>query len=290
MTHLYERPQNLDQALDLLPQQEWTLLAGGTDIYPAATEAFAWGRPAPDRILDLSALSSLGTIAETATAYRIGSLVTWSQVIESDLPDWFDCLRLAGREVGGVQIQNRGTVAGNICNASPAGDGVPALLVLDASVELRSAAAIRTLPIADFIRGNRRTDRRTDELVTAIIIPKRDAAARSTFRKLGARRYLVISIAMVAALVETGGDGRITFARVAVGACSEVAQRLHELESALIGRAIDAPLAALASDEALSALSPIGDVRGSATYRQQAATVLVGRTLEAFRSHPEVTA
>ena len=95
---------------------------------------------------------------------------------------------------------------------------------------------------------------------------------------------------MVAALVETGGDGRITFARVAVGACSEVAQRLHELESALIGRAIDAPLAALASDEALSALSPIEDVRGSATYRQQAATVLVGRTLEAFRSHPEVPA
>ena len=213
--------------------------------------------------------------------------MTWTQLIESDLPDWFECLRLAGREIGGVQIQNRGTLAGNLCNASPAADGVPALLVLDASVELQSATATRTLPLSEFIRGNRRTDRQPDELVTAIVVPKRDAAARSTFSKLGARRYLVISIAMVAALIESDTDGRITHARVAVGACSEVAQRLPALEAALTGREIAEPLAPLVSDEMLSDLTPIGDVRGSATYRRQAAATLIGRTLEHLQLIPE---
>lgn len=290
MTQAYERPENLDSALAMLPEQPWTILAGGTDIYPAATEAFAWGRPAPGHILDLTGVPSLSAIEETADTFRIGCLATWTALIEADLPGWFDCLRLAGREVGGAQIQNRGTLVGNICNASPAADGVPALLALDAAVELRTAAGIRVLPLGEFLLGNRRTARQANELVTAIVIPKRSAAARSIFCKLGARRYLVISIAMVAASIDTDARGRITHARVAVGACSEVAQRLPALEAEIVDHAADAPLDELVNDGMLSVLSPIEDVRGSAAYRRQAALVLVRRALSALRIDTEVAA
>jgi len=284
MMRRYERPDSIDDVLRLLPTEHWSLLAGGTDIYPAATEAFGWGQPAQNHILDLTGIPFLDAVEETATTFRIGCLVTWSTFIEANLPHWFECLRLAGREIGSAQIQNRGTLVGNICNASPAADGVPALLVLDALVELRSAKATRELPLADFIRGNRRTDCQADELVTAIIIPKRDTMTVSTFSKLGARRYLVISIAMVSALIETDSTGRIVHARVAVGACSEVAQRLPALEAALIGRAISDPIAAQVNAEIVSVLTPIGDLRGSATYRRQAASTLISRTLASLQS------
>jgi CO/xanthine dehydrogenase FAD-binding subunit len=279
----YARPKSLAAALAMLPDREWTIFAGGTDVYPAATEAFAWGRPGPAHILDVSAIKGLGDIEQTPDAFRIGCLVTWSRIIASDLPDWFKCLRLAGREVGGAQIQNRGTLAGNICNASPAADGVPALLALDAKVELHGAAGIRVVALADFILGNRQTMRGRDELVTAILVPKRAPGARSTFLKLGVRRYLVISIAMVAALIETGQDGRICHARIAVGACSEVAARLPALESALIGKPLNDALDDLVEDRMLAPLSPIDDIRASATYRRQSALVLVRRALRNLR-------
>ena len=290
MTPTYERPESLKAALDLLPKRPWTLLAGGTDVYPAATEAFAWGRAGPAHVLDLTAVDGLSSIEEKADAFRIGCLVTWTGLIEAGLPNWFDCLRLAGRDVGGVQIQNRGTLVGNICNASPAADGIPALLALDAEVELRSAGGHRTVPLEEFVLGNRRTVRHADELVAAILIPKRGSGARSTFSKLGARRYLVISIAMVAALVETDSSGRIGHARVAVGACSEVARRLPELETAITGRSIEEPLDAHVDEAMFSALSPIDDVRGSGEFRRAAALVLVRRALAALRADRKAAA
>jgi CO/xanthine dehydrogenase FAD-binding subunit len=134
--------------------------------------------------------------------------------------------------------------------------------------------------LADFILGNRRTALRRDELVTAIVVPKPRAAARSTFRKLGARKYLVISIVMVAALVETAPDGTITDARIAVGACSAVAQRLAPLEQALRGRKLTPGIGALVETAHLAALTPIDDVRGAAAYRSDAALTLVARSLE----------
>src|SRR5690606_35270448 len=123
-------------------------------------------------------------------------------------------------------IQNMASVAGNLCNASPAADGVPGLLVLDAEVELRSASATRTLALGDFILGNRKTALRPDEMVTAIRVPKTSTDGASAFEKLGARRYLVISIAMAAVRVVADDDGRVSSAAIAVGSCSAVAQRL----------------------------------------------------------------
>ena len=151
-------------------------------------------------------------------------------------------LKPAAREVGGVQIQNAGTVAGNLCNASPAADGVPPLLALDAEVELPRPRGAARLPLERLHHRQPATARR-DELVTAIHMPTRSDGARSTFLKLGARRYLVISIVMVAAMIAPDGDGpRRGMPRVAVGACSAVAQRLPGARSALLGRPADAGL------------------------------------------------
>jgi CO/xanthine dehydrogenase FAD-binding subunit len=267
----YTRPTRLDEALAVRAQGGFSVLAGGTDHYPARV-----GRSPQEDILDLTGIRELRGIAERRDHWRIGATTTWTEVIEAKLPPLFDCLRLAAREVGGVQIQNAGTVAGNLCNASPAADGVPPLLALDAAVELASERGRRTLPLAQFITGPRKTALAANEIVAAVLVPKPKHEARSRFIKLGARKYLVISIAMAAAVVE--GEGNIVRrARVAVGACSPVAQRLPALEATLVGKPLDP---GLARPEHLAPLSPIDDVRGSAGYRNQAALALVRRLLE----------
>ena len=143
MSEAYERPDSLDAALGLLAQGEWTVIAGGTDVYPMATDAHAWGGEGPRRLLDVTDIGEMRGIETRPDGHRIGGRVTWSDIVRADLPDYFDGLRLAAREVGGVQIQNRGTVAGNICNASPAADGVPPLLSLDAIVDIAGADGTR---------------------------------------------------------------------------------------------------------------------------------------------------
>lgn len=269
----YARPATIEEALTLLAGRRWRLLSGGTDLYPAQG-----AKPIADDILDLSVIASLRGVARDAHGLRIGARATWTDIVRADLPPAFDALRLAAREVGSVQIQNAGTVGGNLCNASPAADGVPPLLALDASVELVSPRGARVLPLAAFILGNRRTALAPDELLAAVLVPRSAMAGASTFLKLGARRYLVISIAMVAARLDIV-SGRVASASVAVGSCSEVATRLPELEADLAGRPADAALPALVETRHLGALSPIGDVRASAGYRREAARELVARAL-----------
>jgi CO/xanthine dehydrogenase FAD-binding subunit len=161
-------------------------------------------------------------------------------------------------------------------------------MVLDAEVELRSAAATRHLPLPVFILGNRRTALRPDELMTAIRVPKRSTGGSSAFVKLGARRYLVISIAMAAARIELGADGRIAAAAVAVGSCSAVARRLAGVEAALTGRQPGPNLAEALRTVELAELSPIDDVRGTAEYRREAAREIVLRAVAAASG--EITA
>jgi CO/xanthine dehydrogenase FAD-binding subunit len=271
----YARPRSLDEALGLLAAARWRILAGGTDFYPALGSA-----PLKDDVLDVSLLrDGLAGISETDGHYVIGALTRWADIVNAALPPAFDALAQAAREVGSVQIQNRATVAGNLCNASPAADGVPPLLALDAEVELRSQGCRRLVPLAAFIRGNRRTTISADELLTAIRVPKMAVRGRSAFVKLGARRYLVISIAMAAARIVAGPDGRVTAAAVAVGACSPVAMRLPALEAELIGRPADEMLGEAVEPRHLAALSPIDDVRGTAAYRVGAAREIVARAL-----------
>jgi xanthine dehydrogenase small subunit len=281
----YHRPATLDEALAIRAAHDVTVLAGGTDVYPAKASRAAWGDPAHKPVLDISRLTGLAGITEGHDHWRLGALTSWSDLIRADLPPLFDGYKLAAREVGGVQIQNRGTLAGNICTASPAGDGIPCLLALDASVELASLRGTRHLPLRAFNTGYRQTALAPDELVTALLVPKAGNGTRSHFLKLGARRYLVISIVMVAAVIESDEAGMIRSVRLAVGACSAVAQRLPLLEAALTGQSL-ADAARLVTPEHLSGLMPIDDIRGSAAHRLEAATVLVGDCLTALATGP----
>lgn len=268
----YLRPRGLEEALQALTRP-FTVLAGGTDFYPARV-----GRLVTEDVLDIAGIAALRGISETDAGWRLGATTTWSELVEAPLPPLFDGLIQAAREVGGRQIQNTGTIAGNICNASPAADAVPALLALDAEVELARNGGTRRLPLASFIIGVRKTELQPGELVVALHVPRRRHEARSAFLKLGARRYLVISIAMASTLVEVE-NGKVVAARVAVGACSPVAQRLPALEQALVGAPADAQLGERVEPGHLSPLSPIDDVRGSAGYRSDVALVLLRRLL-----------
>jgi CO/xanthine dehydrogenase FAD-binding subunit len=212
---------------------------------------------------------------------RIGGLTTWTELIRTPLPRCCDALKAAAREIGSVQIQNRGTVAGNLCNASPAADGVPPLVILDAEVELASATGSRRLLLEQFITGNRKTLRQPGEILAAVLIPRNIEHAKSCFLKLGARRYLVISISMVAALLQADSQGNVSEARIAVGSCSARAQRLRGLEKHLLGVPIEKGIGGAVAAEHLSPLAPIDDVRATAAYRREASLTLVRRALEA---------
>jgi CO/xanthine dehydrogenase FAD-binding subunit len=273
---LYFRPNSLQDALNVLADTRATILAGGTDVFPSLGD-----RPLSGPVLDISGLAEIRGIQLTAEHIVFGARTTWSEVLAASLPRGFDGLKAAAREVGSVQIQNAATIAGNLCNASPAADGVAALLALDAELVLASRGASRTLPLGEFILGNRKTARRPDEILTSIRVPRRVENALSTFLKLGARRYLVISIVMVAANLVVDSSGNIREALVCVGSCSAGALRLAELERALVGQPARPGLRHIVKADHLTRLSPIDDVRATAEYRRDAALTLVGRALEA---------
>jgi CO/xanthine dehydrogenase FAD-binding subunit len=263
-------PTSLDEAVAALAERPRTILAGGTDHFPARVAV----NPDED-ILDISFFAPR-TISRAGDVWRIPCGATWSDVIEAALPAQFDCLRAAARAIGGIQIQNAGTVVGNVCNASPAADGIPCLLTLDASIELMSASGARSMPLTDFLLGPRRTARRQDELVSAVLVPALDGQVRSVFSKLGGRSYLVISIAMIAVLARFGRDGTFADIRISVGACSATARRLNALEGELRGHGPDPTRV---RDHHLMDLAPIDDARGTASYRRAAALELIRRAI-----------
>jgi CO/xanthine dehydrogenase FAD-binding subunit len=272
---MYFQAQTIAEALHVLAAGESTILLGGTDLYAALVD-----RPQPARILDISAISGLKGIDTGQSEIRIGAAASWRDIAQATLPPCFYALQDAARNVGSIQIQNAGTVGGNLCNATPAADGVPPLLILDAEVEIAFLHGRRREPLSAFIQGNRRTSLRPGELLTQIIIPRTIDHGRSSFLKLGARRYLVISIVMVAACIATSEDGLVSDARIAVGACSAVASRLRALEKALISKPARRGLGEIAQPEHLAALSPIDDVRATAGYRLDAALQLVRNAIE----------
>ena len=230
---IYFRPEKLTDALDWLSAHasgNARVAAGCTDLFPATSASRLDGD-----ILDVTAIDELRTIEQSEQGWRFGGAVTWTEIIRADLPPAFDSLKLAAHEVGSVQIQNVGTLAGNLCNASPAADGSPGWLTLDAKIVLASKSRIRELPLADFMVGPRRTAIAADEILTEIRVSDSAARGLSTFLKLGARKYLVISIAMVAARLTIEQD-RISQAAIAVGSCSGVPVRLTDVEGRAFGK------------------------------------------------------
>lgn len=265
---LYLRPTTLAAALAARAERPCSVLAGGTDHFPLRAT-----QPRSETVLDIGAIASLRGIERRAEGWWIPALATWSDVIAAPLPAAFDGLKHAARQVGGRQIQNAGTLVGNLCHASPAADGIPCLLALNACVVLESLRGARVVTVADFVTGPRSTLLRQDELATGLLVP--DAGGVGRFEKLGARAYLVISVVMVAAWARLE-RGVIVEARVAVGACGPRAVLLAELAASLAGQR---PADAAISAAALAGLSPIDDIRAPAAYRHRAALELVRRAV-----------
>lgn len=237
-------------------------LAGATDLYVALN----FGTLQGTRFLDLWLLEPLRRIESRGATLSLGALVTYtsltrSRLVKQRLPMLVD----AARQVGGVQIQNRGTIGGNIANGSPAGDTLPVFASVDAVVVVRSAAAERRIPFGEFYSGYRASVVRPDELIVAVEIPP--VEGRQWFRKVGTRAAQAISKVVMAGV-------RSASPRVALGSVGPVVVRAREAERALEGRkGIDAAVAVLAQD-----ISPIDDVRSTAEYRR----VVAGNLLRQF--------
>ena len=270
----YLRPRTIDGALRAIADGH-TVLAGGTDVYPALV-----GRPAPAGVVDITAIDELRGIdqiraADSSRWLRIGAATTWTALTTITTVDpGCRALAEAAVEVGAIQIQNAGTIAGNLCTASPAGDGIPVLLALDAEVELLSPTRSRRLGIHEFVTDYRRTALAADELVVAVWIPQPEGRRRSAFVKCSTRSSLVISLAMVAVVTEHHTDGTVAAARVAVGACSPVAVRLPAVEAALLAGERRPWTAA-----DLAPLRPIDDIRATAGYRLDVLPALIDDAL-----------
>ncbi len=255
------QPRSLDEAIACRAIHPFaTVLAGGTDIM-VYLEA---GSLKPSSLLDLWKVDALRGITVQADGVRIGALTTWTDIArEARMPA---ALRDCARTVGALQIQNRGTVGGNIVNASPAGDSLPMWLVLDAVFEVRSWHGTRRIPAAEFWRGYKRMDLAADELLVGVHVPAVSGDVR--YRKVGTRLAQAISKVVLGLRVATV-DGLVTEARVAFGSVGPTPARATAVEHALVGRALSPETV----DNAVAALqiAPLDDIRSTADYRNDVA-------------------
>ncbi|HEX8149974.1 MAG TPA: xanthine dehydrogenase family protein subunit M [Pyrinomonadaceae bacterium] len=275
-------PRTLDDALALLREGPglWRPFAGGTDLM-VLLEA---GRLEHRKFFSIRHLKELRGVGESDGGVRVGALTTYTDVRRSELLSRrYPMLGQAARETGGIAIQNRGTVGGNIANASPAADTPPALLAYGAEVELVSADGARRVPYAEFHTGYKQTVMRADELIAAVVLPGPREGARHFYRKVGTRRAQAISKVCFAASAEVEGES-LTEVRVALGSVAPVVLRCRRTEELLRGRRLDGDLMRAALDEIGREVTPIDDVRSTARYRTRVAQNLLREFLSGLNS------
>jgi CO/xanthine dehydrogenase FAD-binding subunit len=271
-------PRTLGDALALLRDKPgvWRPFAGGTDLM-VLLEA---GRLEHRKFFSIAHLKELRGVEESGGHVTIGALTTYTDVRRSALlAREFPMLVEAARETGGVAIQNRGTVGGNIANASPAADTPPALLAYGAEVELVSASGARRVDYAEFHTGYRRTLMREDELIARVRMKRPREDACHFYRKVGTRRAQAISKVCFAALAEVGEEGALDDVRIALGSVAPTVVRCRETEALLRGRRSDAALLKEAPAGLARDVAPIDDVRSTARYRLRVAQNLLAEFL-----------
>lgn len=257
-------PSNLPEALILLGEDPSLVpIAGCTDLMVAD----AVERNDLPGVLDLTGVPELRGIRRVEGMLEIGSTTTFSEIGESaEVRDLFPALARASRVIGGWQIQNRATLGGNIANASPAGDSLPVLLVLGATVVVVSTGGERRIPYTEFHIGYRQTALEPGELIDRILLPLPAADAVQAFRKVGTREAQAISKVVVAMLGRVVG-GEIADYRLAAGSVAPTPVRLTAVENSIVGRSAGEETASLAGRLARESVTPIDDVRSTATYR-----------------------
>jgi CO/xanthine dehydrogenase FAD-binding subunit len=259
---------------------EGTPIAGGTDLMVL----YAAGKLAARKLVSLWNLPELRRIVTSEDEINIGAACTYTDLQEHDVvAREFPLLVTAARWTGGIANQNRGTLGGNLVNASPAADSLPALLVYEAELILVSARGERRLKYTDFHTGYKQTLLASDELIRAVCLKRRFAGYSSYSRKVGARKAQAIAKVCVAALGRMAA-GAAEEVRIAVGSVAPVPLRLRETERLVTGRVIDAELASQARETARGEILPIDDIRSTAAYRSAVVGNLVSEFLQSLRS------
>ncbi|HEY9284858.1 MAG TPA: xanthine dehydrogenase family protein subunit M [Pyrinomonadaceae bacterium] len=266
-------PRDLADALELLAREPgaWRPFAGGTDLMVL----FEAGLLAHKKFVSVWRLGELRGIEVSPDHVTLGALTTYTDVLgDETLRREFPSLCAAARETGGWAIQNRGTLGGNVANASPAADSPPALAAYGARLELVSASGARWLDYADFHTGYKQTAMRADELIARIRLPRAAVGAISYYRKVGTRRAQAISKVCMAATAERAG-GRLVSARIALGSVAPTVVRCRRTEELLRDQTVDAELIAAARAAIAEEIAPIDDVRSTAEYRLRVAQNLL---------------
>ena len=266
----FARPFTLEQAVAALSDGPRTILAGGTDLYPAAQG----GLKGP--VLDLSGIAGLRGIRRDG-GLRIGACTTWNDLAEAALPPALRALQQAARQVGGRQIQNMGTIGGNLCNASPAADSVPAMIAARATCRIVGPNGERLAPVESIPTGPGRTSLAPGEFIAEIRLPARPSRAADAYLRMIPRTEMDIAIAGAAVNLTLDAEGRVSEAHVALGAVAPTALLVPDAGAALVGGRLEAPALAALEAACRAACRPISDKRGTADYRTKVAGVLARR-------------
>ena len=277
----YAAPQSLDEALGILQQGEVTILAGGTDLMPQTKAGRIAFKPT---LMNIGRVTGLKGVSLDGAYLRIGALTTISELLRDPLvAQHAPVLAEACDQFASDQIRNAGTLGGNINNASPAGDTLVPLIVLDAEVELASkpngSVTTRRLPLAEFFTGPGRTKRAANELLTAVRIPLPKPGHVARFYKFGTRPALDISTISIG-IAGVKRDGALTEARIAYGAVAPTPVRGRSAEAAIEGRRLDDDTIETAANAARDEVAPIDDVRATAWYRKELIHNMTKRMLD----------
>ncbi len=277
-------PNSLTEALEFATKHpDYKILAGGTDICVLMNS----GLIKPKGVINIWGLSELGGITENGGSIEIGSLATHTQIAgDSLVKKYLPALALACSTIGARQIQNRGTIGGNVMNASPAGDTLPPLVAHDAEVEAASPDGRRWIRFSDFYTGYRKTALKAGELITKFKLPKAPRGEKSAFLKVGTRRAQAISKVMACfryySSSKSDAGGRVekqTHVIIAFGSIAPTPVRLYEVEKFLTGKELTAEVINEAVKLTKKAVQPIDDIRSTADYRRHVCGVLVRRFL-----------
>jgi carbon-monoxide dehydrogenase medium subunit len=281
----YLSPETLDDVLTLLAQHKAKakLIAGGTDLVPQLKGRLV---KTPQYIIDLKKIAELDYIKYDAkNGLAIGALATIKAIIDSKVVrDKFGVLAQAAENMASPQVRNRGTIAGNICNAVPSADSAPTLLVLEARLKLVSQRSERTVAISDFFTGPNRTALADDEMLLEIQLPTPPPHGKGVYFKLGPRKAMDLAIVGVAVLAVTD-KGKCQNIRIALESVAPTPIRAKKAEAILREQMFDDKLIAKAAQTAAGETKPIDDHRASAEYRRQMVAVLTERAIkQALRS------
>jgi len=284
MGFAFHSPDTIDDAIALARQygDAARFIAGGTDLIIQMNRK----RLAPDHLISLARLG-LDRITETPTDYVIGAMATHDAIVTHPaFQRELIALPQAASVVGGRQVRNMGTIGGNIVNASPAADVVPVLLVLEATVELEGSAGNRAMLLDRFLVERGRTERKQDEILTAVRFAKPSATSATAFLKAGRRKAMEISVICVAVhlVLDAAGEG-CAKARIAIGAAASRTFRASEAEAFVEGKTASGDIFREAGRLAAERATPISDVRSSARYRKLLVAALVERALTNCHDH-----